>query len=171
MRSTSTKPALVTHLPPVTLYVRYHDDYPSGDCPHFHLSARWLSERRARSIGEKLRLLFTPGWPVVYNWIAYISNDLISELEEEEGGGSGTKEEPPTSTGHLFVRSISEFNDVEEYDRYLNHKLFLTEKHSCSVCFEEKYGDQFVSKCEECKDENALFCKNCVREHCQVMVN
>ena len=172
-RSTSTKPALVTHLPPVSLYVRYHDNYPSTDPPTFHLSARWLNEKHLKTISEKLRLLFTPGWPTVYNWVTYISSDLLSEIEGEGGGGGGgggrgTQGEHPMSSRHLFVRSISEFNDVEEYDKFENHKQFLAEKHSCGVCFEEKYGDQFVEKCDECKDESVLFCENCVREHCEV---
>ena len=118
-----------------------------------------------KTISEKLRLLFTPGWPTVYNWVTYINSDLLSEIE-----GGGAQEEHPTSSRHLFLRSISEFNDVEEYDKYENHKQFLAEKHFCGVCFEEKYGSQFVEKCQECKDESILFCENCVRGHCEVII-
>lgn len=161
-RATSTQPVQVYHLPPVTIYIRYHDDYPSQKCPHFHLTARWLNKRHTETICDRLHSLFTPGIPVVYNWMTYIDTDLISEysqlqLETERGHPSN----------QLFVRSISEFNDVEEYNCYESHKQFLSEKHDCVICFETKFGDQFCDPCTSCISIG-LFCKGCVREHCQV---
>ena len=111
--------------------------------------------------------LFNPGWPVVYDWILYITNDLLKDYCNIEGTDIDTQ---PVQTRHInqiFVRSISEFNDVEEHDQYENHKRFLTDKHECGICTELKYGEQFCDPCKEC-DGPGLYCKSCISEYCQV---
>ena len=71
--------AEVTHLPPVVLYVKYHCDYPSRRPPEFHVSARWLEPKSVAFIAEKLRQFFVPEYPVVFDWISYLHDELVGE--------------------------------------------------------------------------------------------
>jgi hypothetical protein len=159
--------ACVSHLPPVTLYIRYHDNYPSDLCPHFHVSSRWLNPKLTRSINHKMKELFIPGLPTVYDWIMYISNDLIDDYCHIQHG-RGTNEMMVPSN-KLFVRSLSEFNDVEEHDKFEEYKDFLSNRHECSICTDRKDGQYFCERCRECDDGSGLFCKDCVTEYCQVL--
>ena len=176
-RTTSTssiQTADITHLPPITLYIRYHDNYPSHECPQFHLSARWLNQKYVNKLNDKLRELFTPCWPVVYDWINYISNDLLQyycQLQNGAGPGLEEMESEQTLTRHpnqIFVRSLSELNDVEEHNRYEMYKEFLEEKHECGICFDLKFGNLFCNLCKDCVGPG-LFCRDCVKEYCQVI--
>lgn len=158
----------VSHLPAVTLYVRYHDGYPSHSAPHFHLSSRWLNHKYLEPLNSKMKEQFTPGWPVVYDWITYIAGDLLKDYCSIQT----SEVSQPINARHvnqIFVRSISEFNDVEEHDQYENHKKFMTTKHECGICIEFKYGEQFCPPCKDC-DGPGLFCKACLVEYCQVIL-
>lgn len=57
-------------------------------------------------------------------------------------------------------------DDMEEYDRFEAHKVFLEEMHICEVCFMEVPGRAFSEPCPAC---GKLYCKDCIREYCQVL--
>lgn len=181
---------LVTHLPCVTLYVLYPENYPSQQCPVFHLSARWLNQRSAAPLGEKLKALFTPGWPVVFEWINYIATELVSDyckiqnvfpstdnigtaatnssafLSQQQGPGL-TNELVTEGPHQLFLQSLSLCNDLVEHDQYEQHQLFLLESHECGICYERKQGVEFCDPCPGCEG-GGLFCKDCIAHYCQV---
>ena len=189
MSMQSLKCAQVTHLPPITLYVRYHNQYPSNRHPHCHISGRWLDKVTSDVITSKLYDMFIPGWPIVYDWVTYILSNVVEDycmlqqtsirsdmmtsrvgLEEE-----GSKNEEVTQTvarhcNQVFARSISEFNDVEEHDHYELFKAFQLNKHECCICCDVKIGDAFCDPCVGCEG-SGLFCKACVAKYAQVCVN
>ena len=67
----------------------------------------------------------------------------------------------------IFLRSSSQIDDMEEYDQYEAHKVFLQTKHECGICFMEWSGEQFSEPCQSCKQ---IFCKQCLLEYCQVCI-
>lgn len=157
----------VTHLPNLTLYVRYPDDYPSQSCPVFHLSARWLSsnQKHMASLRKNLEALYTPGWPVVFEWISYLSNELAGEyckLQQNDTPDVGT-------SSKLFVRSMSQGADIVAHDEYQKHQLFLQDTHECVICCEMKQGKLFSERCQSCKNDGGLCCRDCLAHYCQVM--
>ena len=157
----------VTHLPNLTLYVRYPDDYPSQSCPVFHLSARWLSgnQKHMASLRENLGALYTPGWPVVFEWISYLSNELAREyckLQQNDTSDLG-------DSSKLFLRSVSQGADIVAHDEYQKHQLFLQETHECVICCEMKQGKLFSERCQSCEEEGGLCCRDCLSHYCQVM--
>ena len=177
------------HLPSVTLYIHYPDNYPSQLCPIFHLSARWLDQKHVAPLGEKLKALFTPGWPVVFEWTNYIATELVSDYCKVQinslstdirtaatnSSAPHTQQQKPSSADHLvtecshqlFIRSLSQCNDLMEHDQYEQHQLFLHESHECAICCERKQGAEFCEACQGCKGEG-LYCKDCVAHYCQV---
>jgi E3 ubiquitin-protein ligase RNF14 len=99
----------------------------------------------------------------------YISNDLIDDYCHIQHG-RGTNEMMVPSN-KLFVRSLSEFNDVEEHDKFEEYKDFLSNRHECSICTDRKDGQYFCERCRECDDGSGLFCKDCVTEYCQTLLS
>ena len=177
----SLRNAIVSHLPPVTLYVRYNEHYPSHEQPHRHLSARWLNPALTDRMKPALDAIFIPGYPVVFDWVNYISSNLINDYcdllakhnDQSLEESSPICNEPRPTEPHpsqLLVRSISEFNDIEEYDHYETHREFLLSSHECSICFETKQGELFSDRCADCEG-SGLYCRECVSQYCQVIMN
>lgn len=175
---TTPTPTIVSHLPPVTLYVKYTPTYPSSAPPICHLSSRWLNPELANKLIRHMTSLFSNGWPIVFDWVEYIKNELINDYcqllnsTKDDTHNCGLEEvaTPPSSSGGngLFLRSLSEYNDITEYDRYQEHLEFISDTHECLICFENKQGLQFIEKCNQCE---GLYCKECMNHYCQVFNN
>ena len=167
LSSAPPKSTYVSHLPPVTLYICYHDNYPSHEPPRFHLTARWLHHRHIPMLSDKLRTRFVPGWPVVFDWMSYITDELVQDYCNLQYGDEKPPHQSIENAPRMFLRSISQFNDVEEHDGYEQHKEFLSEKHECEICCESRAGTQFAERCRECKG-TGLYCIPCITEYCKV---
>ena len=173
----------VTHLPNLTLYVRYPVNYPSTTCPVYHLSARWLNPTHTATLGEKFEALFTPGWPVVFEWINYLSTELAEDYCKLQQATPPTTTNTATSTtctvsegnelvntgspSKLFIRSISQGEDIVAHDEYQKHQWFLQDYHECDICCERKQGTLFGDPCSSC-EEGEVFCRDCLAHYCQV---
>ena len=168
LESSGAGPVRVTHLPNLTLYVRYPDDYPSSSCPVFHLSARWLGSNQSHmaSLRENLEALYTPGWPVVFEWISYLSNELAGEYCRLQQVAAEANDVGASSK--LFVRSVSQGADIVAHDEYQRHHVFLQETHECAICCELKQGKLFSERCQSCEEEG-LCCRDCLAHYCQVI--
>ena len=171
----------VTHLPPLTLYVKYHKYYPSRRCPDFHVSARWMDKKATDAVGSKLREAFVPGEGsvVVFDWLAFLHDDVIRECccfppegcLGSIGGNSGSQEagaEEKLSSRHpcqVLLRSGSQMDDMEAYDQLQCLREFQLGRHSCVVCLDELPGTDFVPPCDMC---SGLICKDCLLHYCEV---
>lgn len=244
--------ATVTHLPPLSLFIRYHSAYPSRTPPTLHLSSRWLDSKLLQFATERMKQMFSVEYPVVFDWINYLQDEFLLEYvekqktqghEEREEGERGEREDgrkvkigdfesempncldstietgtrsssdkqllncsvgnestvthnptvtitsnsdisstarQPTlpspllllpATRHpcqVFLRSVSQFNDVEAFDQYECHREFLQTKHECSICFLLISGEHF---CEPCPDCGQAFCTECLLGYCQVSLS
>ena len=217
------KSTKVTHLPPVVLYVKYHCGYPSRRPPDFHVSARWLEPGLTAFVTTKLVQYFVPEYPVVFDWISYLLDELVGEYSTQQLENISSMVPKPTKSSgpsastqgtstqlqsdshssesstskclsleaagreledsndrflspssasdrhpcQIFLRSSSQIDDMEEFDRYEAHKEFLQSKHECGICFMEWPGEQFSEPCHSCKQ---IFCKQCILEYCQVCI-
>lgn len=92
----------VTHLPPLSLFVRYHAAYPSRTPPTLHLSARWLDSKLLHFAVERMKQMFSAECPIVFDWINYLQDEFLLEYieqqktqgeREEEGRGEGERGE------------------------------------------------------------------------------
>ena len=78
-REDTTHSSGVTHLPEVTLYIKFPPSYPSHSSPECHVSARWMDPTVASILLDNLRGRFEPCCPVVYEWIMYLQDDMIRD--------------------------------------------------------------------------------------------
>ena len=171
----------VAHLPEVTLYVKYPPDYPSRNPPTFHISSCWLDPFLSQQINERLLQNFTPDYPVVYEWILFLQDELVelysqeqkqkmNESQSSEGANKdesdGAKvESSQQDPCRIFLRSSSLLNDVEEFDSYQKHREFQESEHECGICCLMLMGSALCRPCEMC---GLLYCKDCLKGYCQV---
>ena len=169
----------VTHLPPLSLFIRYHSAYPSRGPPVLHLSARWVDSEMCRFATETMQGMFTADCPVVFDWINYLKNEFLStyvEWKQSQEGDKGEREknfqppfpQQPPATKHpcqMFLRSTSQFNDIEAFNEFECHREFLRSEHECSICFLQVPGEQFSEPCSQC---GQTFCSQCLLSYCQV---
>ena len=176
----------VTHLPPVTLYVKYPPDYPSRNPPIFHISSTWLDPNFSQQINERLLERFTQDLAVVYEWTLFLQDELVEAYSQQqiqakvsleqthgqkemskEGDGDGaiaetSKKKDPCQ---IFLRSSSLLNDIEEFDSYEKHREFQQSEHECGICCLSFMGYGVCRPCEMC---GLLYCKDCLKGYCQV---
>lgn len=178
-QSSSERSVQVAHLPEVTLYIKYPSDYPSRSPPTFHISSCWLDANLPQKIKEKLLEFFTPEFPVVYEWVLFLQDELVelySQQQQLEQAQSQTKESATTNGAkvdssnvrdacRIFLRSSSLLNDVEEYDSYQKHREFQESEHECGICCLILTGTGLCGPCEMC---GLLYCKDCLKGYCQV---
>ena len=116
--------------------------------------------------------MFTPGWPVVFEWISYISASLLDNYCQLLNDTRVLEKPHPQKESHpcqIFVRTISELNDVEQFDQFECHKEFLSTLHECSICLGEMRGEECIEPCEGCgQGAGSVYCRPCVTEYCLV---
>lgn len=115
--------------------------------------------------------LFMAGWPVVFDWVEYLKNEIVSDycqlLNDRNSTGSVEPLATPSSSppNRMFLRSVSELNDLTEYDKYQLHLEFVIENHECMICYDTKLGSQFMEPCVQC---TRTYCTDCMYHYCQV---
>lgn len=171
----------VAHLPEVTLYVKYPPDYPAGKPPTFHVSSCWLDPSLSHMINERMLQNFTPDYPVVYEWILFLQDELVelysqqqqkkrAEFQHSEGVNKDESDGAKAESSQLdpcriFLRSSSLLNDVEEFDSYQKHREFQESEYECGICCLTLMGSAL---CQPCKMCGLLYCKDCLKGYCQV---
>ena len=175
----------VTHLPAVTLYVKYPPDYPSRNPPVFHISSVWFDPKFSQQINKQLLERFSQDFPVVYEWTLFLQDELVEayshqqmrarvlleqahdheEMNKEGDGNDATAEPSMKDPCQIFLRSSSLLNDIEEFDSYQKHMEFQQSEHECGICCLSFTGSGVCRPCEMC---GLLYCKDCLKGYCQV---
>ncbi|KAL5463215.1 hypothetical protein EMCRGX_G032094 [Ephydatia muelleri] len=163
------KSAQIAHLSPVSLYVRCPLDYPALRHPECHISAPWLDPELATVVSKKLKEKFTPGNVVVFEWICYIQEELVSELSKLQNSTPAAYDGRDSGSGpQLFVRSNSQYDDLIACDQQRAYMEFFQSAHTCDVCFKDLPGESF---CEPCRGCHIVVCKSCLIQSCKSRVD
>ncbi|CAF1423811.1 unnamed protein product [Rotaria sp. Silwood1] len=75
------KISTVQYLPPLSLIINYHDEYPSDDPPSFILSCFYFSTIDLENLCQKIdNFSFIPGEVCVYDWIELIKQEITNKF-------------------------------------------------------------------------------------------
>ena len=137
----------IRYLPPLSLIIEYHQDYPSVSPPIFRLSCFYLSQSDLLRIENHLKnFSFIKGEVCVYEWTesikTQIGNELVLDKNDER------------STTLLFHQLI-------DFDREREDEEFTYQKQMCSICFDEIQG---VS-CVRLRQCGHFYCRTCLNQH------
>jgi E3 ubiquitin-protein ligase RNF14 len=143
-----TTNATVRHLPPLSLTIQYHDDYPSLSPPAFILSCCFLSKSKLTQLCQLLdNYPFTNGEVCVFEWTDAIKTDLITDISlTQDDYTLPDKADPRAVTSCSSERISRIFHDLIEYDRERDDEEF---RHHLQIC-----GHFY---CRPCLDSHVRF--------------
>ncbi|CAF1034252.1 unnamed protein product [Rotaria sp. Silwood1] len=128
------KISIIQHLPPLSLIINYHDEYPSDDPPSFILSCFYFSKIDLEKLCRKIdHFLFIPGEVCVYDWIVLIKQEITNEFiirtnfEEQEN-------DPRALNGYNIENGEKIFQNLIDYNQRREEELFRNQLQTCSIC-------------------------------------
>ncbi|CAF3265592.1 unnamed protein product [Rotaria sp. Silwood2] len=75
------KISTVQYLPPLSLIINYHDEYPSDHPPSFILSCFYFSKIDLEKLSQKIdNFWFIRGEVCVYDWIELIKQEITNQF-------------------------------------------------------------------------------------------
>ena len=150
----------IRYLPPFSLFIQYHDEYPSESPPSFLLSCFYFSRTAFQQLCEKLdQQPFLPGEVCVYDWIELIRQEISDELLLCR---QMTDEETPTDPRALHAyhgkdaeqiyRKLIDYNEEREQESFRNHLQ------TCLICAEIVGGEH----CLRLRRCGHFYCRSCL---------
>ncbi|GJN26565.1 hypothetical protein PR202_gb14506 [Eleusine coracana subsp. coracana] len=142
----------VQHLARISITCLMPLSYPSHQPPFFTLHVQWLDGVKVSSLCHMLDLIWAqqPGQEVVYEWVQWLQNSVLSHL----GFGDGIvirQFDSDSMMASVDVRAVGEIISVESivhwlisYNEEQCHESFLSGFHDCMICLSEYAGIDFI---------------------------
>ncbi|CAF3290258.1 unnamed protein product [Rotaria sp. Silwood2] len=130
----NNKTSIIHHLPPFSLIINYHDEYPSDYPPSFILSCFYFSKISLQNLCQKLdNYSFVKGEVCVYDWIELIKQEITNELK------LGTKfdeqiNDPRALNGYLTENIDQIYQYLINYNNEQEEKQFQNQLQTCLIC-------------------------------------
>ncbi|CAF5135926.1 unnamed protein product [Rotaria sp. Silwood1] len=128
------KISTIQYLPPLSLIINYHDEYPSDDPPSFILSCFYFAKIDLEKLCQKIEnFSFIPGEVCVYDWIELIKQEITNELiirtsfEEQQN-------DPRALNGYTTENAKKIFQYLIDYNEKRQEEVFRNQLQSCSIC-------------------------------------
>jgi len=153
----------VQHLPPLTMHITFPETYPSDSPPEFYLECEWLTSEQLAKLCATLdeRAAELAGSEVVFVW----AECLKSETKFILGLGNTIELIPVGADDGFDIRATATCTDslqstmrLVQHDVVTKKKRWLSETHTCFICFSEKPGSLFV----ELGNCDHSFCLDCM---------
>ncbi|CAF0741202.1 unnamed protein product [Adineta ricciae] len=152
--------SIVEYLPPFSLLVQYHDEYPSHFPPTFVLSCFYFSKSNLQKLCQKLdKYPFVEGEVCVYEWINLIKLEVDRKLimenkEEEEEEEEG---DPRALNGYSSETAKKIFQYLVQYNADQFHKRIQV----CSICDNCIRGIDCI-RLHRCQH---YYCQSCLQDY------
>ena len=155
--------AIVRHLPPLSLTIQYHDDYPSHSPPTFILSCFYLSRSNLTRLCQLLdNYPFATDEVCIYEWTEAIKADLITDINLIPDDHNLSDEVDPRAVTSYSNERISRiFYDLIEYDRERDDEEFRHHLQICCICTDEIPG----ASCIRLRRCGHFYCRSCLDSH------
>jgi hypothetical protein len=154
----------IQYLPPLTLIIHYHDEYPSDYPPSFILSCFYFSKTDLEKFCQKLdNFSFTKGEVCVYDWIELIKNELNTELilhttSEEQAN------DPRALNGYSIENAKKIFQYLIDYNHKREEEQFQNQFQTCLICTDILPGIDCL-RLYRC---NHFYCRSCLNNYVQM---
>ncbi|CAF1536817.1 unnamed protein product [Rotaria magnacalcarata] len=161
------KTSIIHHLPPFSLIINYHDEYPSDRPPSFIPSCFYFSKISLRNLCQKLdNYSFVKGEVCVYDWIELIKQETTNELtldakvEEQINDPRALNGYLPENIDQIYQYLIN-YNTEHEEKQFENH--FQT----CLICSDIIRGSDCI-RLHRCRH---FYCRSCLNTYVQMALN
>ena len=160
------KKTIIHHLPPFSLIVHYHDQYPSESPPTFFLSCFYFSKIFLQHLGQTLDdYPFIKGEVCVYDWIELIHQQINQELVLDTNSDEFIPD-PRVSSGYLAREVDQIYQSLINYNNEPENKPSQDHLQTCSICLESisKIDHIHLQRCKH------FYCQSCLKRYVQTTI-
>ena len=161
------KISTIQHLPPFSLIIHYHEEYPSDHPPAFVLSCLYFSINQLRKLCQRLDDYPFEGEVCVYDWIDLIRHEIDQELILDTSGPSEERNDPRALNGYSDESTTRVFQYLINYNRESFDKQFQNRLQICLICTETLAG----SECIRLHNCGHFYCRVCLSNYVQMTLN
>ncbi|CAF1174523.1 unnamed protein product [Adineta steineri] len=159
--------AIIQYLPPLTLIIHYHDEYPSNYPPSFILSCFYFSKINLQKLCQKLdNYPFHQGEVCVYDWIELIkleiNNDFIFHTKYQE-----QENDPRALNGYTNENVEKIFQYLINYNHERENEQFQNQLQTCLICTDIIRGLDCI-RLHRCRH---FYCRSCLNNYIQINLN
>lgn len=156
----------IQYLPPLTLIIQYHDEYPSDEPPSFILSCFYFSNYQLTKLCEKLDQYKFNNEVCVYDWIELIRSNLdyqwnfdMKYLDE--------KKDPRALNSYSNENLDNILQYLINYNREYMNKQFQNQFQTCLICLDTIPGMNCI-RLHRC---GHFYCQLCLNSYVQAVLN
>ncbi|CAF1195097.1 unnamed protein product [Didymodactylos carnosus] len=160
----------IKYLPPLTLTVQLHDQYPSDFSPTFVLSCFYMSKRQLHELCQKLDAIFKESEVVIYQWTEIIKEDVCSKtelvLDSATKDDDQKYDDPRAISSHSSCPIGEIYQQLLDYNRQKLADEFQRSYHQCLICTDDFPGSKFLCllKCQH------YFCQQCLLDYARMHI-
>jgi E3 ubiquitin-protein ligase RNF14 len=163
----NNKTSIIHYLPPFSLMIHYHNEYPSDYPPSFLLSCFYFSKISLQNLCQKLdHYSFLKGEVCVYDWIELIkqeiTNELILDTKIDE-----QLHDPRVLNGYLAENSDQIYQYLINYNTDQEEKQFQNRLQTCLICTDNIPGIDCI-RLHRC---GHFYCQSCLNNYVQMTLN
>ncbi|KYQ93637.1 hypothetical protein DLAC_05020 [Tieghemostelium lacteum] len=164
----------VVSLPRISLNFQYPQDYPQESAPMFQLSCSWLSVDQMELIASHLDALFEKGELVIFKYIDWIRDNVISSLQLTDGLVLTNDIQQDVNDEDTRCKWENEYNWVSllsalpmilSNNSHESKKQFMQNSHTCPICYcDYPACEMTLLKC------NHFLCNECLSSTCNINI-
>ncbi|CAF2754382.1 unnamed protein product [Rotaria sp. Silwood2] len=164
----NNKRSVIDYLPPFTLIIHYHDEYPSFHPPSFVLSCFYFSKSSLQNLCEKLdNYSFIKGEVCVYDWIELIKNQISNKLILHTNLDDEQTNDPRALNGYLNENIDQIYQYLINYNNEQKEKQFRNQLQTCLICTDIISGIDCIRlhRCEH------FYCRSCLNNYVKIKLD
>jgi len=162
----NNKKSTIQYLPPFTLIIHYHDEYPSDEPPSFILSCFYFSKYDLQKLCQKLDNYPFRGEVCIYDWIDLIkhqiNNELIFQTKFQE-----QQNDPRALNGYTIENVEKIFQYLINYNHEYEDKHFQNQLQTCLICTDIIPGIECI-RLYRC---GHFYCRICLNNYVQMTLD
>ena len=156
----------IQYLPPFTLIIHYHEEYPSAEPPSFVLSCSYFSKNHLQKLCQKLDNYPFQGEVCVYDWTDLIKHEIDQELILDTTH-SKQENDPRALNGYSAETVAKVFQYLIDYNQQFTEKQFFNQLQICLICTESIPGRDCI-RLHHC---GHFYCRPCLNDYVQMTLN
>ena len=155
------------YLPPLTLIIHYHNEYPSDYPPSFILSCFYFSQCNLEKLSQKLdNYSFNKGEVCVYDWIELIKQEIIDEFILYDQFQEQIND-PRALNGYSYENAENIFQYLIHYNYERENENFRKQLQICVICADIVPGIDCI-RLYRC---GHFYCRNCLNGYIRVKLD
>ncbi|CAF0848931.1 unnamed protein product [Didymodactylos carnosus] len=163
-----TETAPIQYLPPLSLTINNHDEYPSDYPPSFVLSCFYFSKSDLRKLCQKLENYpWIKGEVCVYEWIECIKDQISDELVlcTTAAADDGEQENDPRAmSAYSHEHAAQIFRHLIDYNHERVDEQFRHQLQTCLICADDIPGLDCI-RLYRC---GHFYCRACLNNYAQL---